>query len=227
VGHTRIATFVALAALMLLAGCERTFRNMYDTPRYRPLAPSPLWPDNRSARDPVEGSVARSEGTFAGTTSGRLGAVTPAPLPGPYDTIRDDLRTNVPAGTSGATIQLPPMTSALLERGRQRFDIFCAPCHSVAGDGDGMIARRGFPHPPSYHSDRLREASNAHFYAVITDGYGAMHSYARRVSPDDRLAIIAYIRALQFSQHAPVARLEPGDLAKLDVGSPGGTAPPR
>jgi mono/diheme cytochrome c family protein len=122
---------------------------------------------------------------------------------------------------------LPPITQSMLARGRERFVIFCAPCHSVAGDGDGFLARRGLAHPPSYHSDRLREASNAHFYAVITDGYGAMHSYARRVPPDDRLAIIAYIRALQFSQHAPVARLDSSDLARLDRASPGGTTPPR
>jgi mono/diheme cytochrome c family protein len=89
----------------------------------------------------------------------------------------------------------------LLARGQQRFDIYCAPCHSRAGDGDGMIARRGFPHPPSYHQPRLREAPDRHFYDVMTNGYGIMRSYADRVPPEDRWAIVAYVRALQLSQN--------------------------
>ncbi len=96
----------------------------------------------------------------------------------------------------------PPVTEALLLRGQQRFDIYCAPCHGRDGSGDGMIVQRGFPAPPSYHIDRLREAPVEHFFDVITDGYGAMYSYAQRVSPADRWAIIAYIRALQASQDA-------------------------
>ncbi len=88
----------------------------------------------------------------------------------------------------------------LLERGRQRFDIFCAPCHGPVGDGDGMIVRRGFPHPPSYHGARLRAAPASHFLDVITHGHGVMYSYAARVAPADRWAIIAYIRALQLSR---------------------------
>jgi mono/diheme cytochrome c family protein len=99
----------------------------------------------------------------------------------------------------------PPVTLALLQRGRQRFDIYCAPCHSRVGDGDGMIVERGFPHPPSYYSDRLRQAPNQHFYDVISHGYGAMYSYADRVSPTDRWAIVAYIRALQASASAKLA----------------------
>ena len=216
------ALVVAVAALLFLGGCERTFRDMYDQPRYKPLAPSPLWPDGRSSRPPVGGTVARSEGSFAGTTSGREGTITPTPTPGPLDAIRDELR---PGGAQQATITLPPASAALLARGRDRFDIFCSPCHSIAGDGDGMIARRGFPHPPSFHIDRLRNASDAHFYAVITNGYGVMHSYARRVPPADRLAIIAYIRALQLSQHAPTALLDPDDVAKLDRDTTAPTSP--
>ena len=212
----RTALLVACAVL-LLAGCERTFRDMYDQPHYKPLTPSPLWPDGRSSRSPVDGTVARSEGTFAGTTSGRQGEIAPTPVPGPFDAVRDDLRPGGPGAAGVAHIVLPPITAALLARGRERFDIFCSPCHSIAGDGDGMIARRGFPHPPSFHSERLRNASDAHFYAVITQGYGVMHSYARRVPPADRLAIIAYIRALQLSQHAPVALLDRGDVTKLDA----------
>ena len=99
----------------------------------------------------------------------------------------------------------PPVTASLLARGQQRFDIYCAPCHGRTGYGDGMIVERGFPQPPSYHSERLRDAPNQHFYDVITNGYGAMFSYANRVAPGDRWAIVAYIRALQASQDARVA----------------------
>jgi len=205
---------VVVTVALLLGGCERTFRDMYDQPRYKPLAPSPLWSDGRSSRPPVDGTVARSEGSFAGTTSGREGTITPTPTPGPLDAIRDELR---PGGAQQATITLPPASAALLARGRDRFDIFCSPCHSIAGDGDGMIARRGFPHPPSYHTDRLRNAPDAHFYSVITNGYGMMYSYADRVAPSDRWAIVAYIRALQLSQNARLADVPPehrGDLAR-------------
>ena len=98
--------------------------------------------------------------------------------------------------------QAPPLTLALLQRGQQRFHIYCTPCHSELGDGNGMVVQRGFPHPPSYHIDRLRQAPTQHFYDVITEGHGAMYSFAGRVAPDDRWAIAAYIRALQLSQHA-------------------------
>jgi mono/diheme cytochrome c family protein len=104
---------------------------------------------------------------------------------------------------------------ALLQRGRERFDIFCSPCHSVIGDGDGMVVRRGFPRPPSFHQDALRRAPDRHLYDVISTGYGAMHPYADRVPPADRWAIVAYVRALQLSQHANVADLPPALAVKL------------
>jgi len=117
----------------------------------------------------------------------------------------------------------PPLTEALLERGRDRYTIYCTPCHGAGGDGDGMVVRRGFPRPPSYHEERLRDADDRHIYDVITHGWGVMYPYADRVSPADRQAIVAYIRALQFSRHAPVDRLEPEDLSRLrdlpDAGS--------
>jgi len=109
----------------------------------------------------------------------------------------------------------PPVTMVLLQRGQQRFNIYCAVCHGPAGYGDGEIVQRGFPAPPSYHVDRLRSAPPQHFYDVITNGYGAMFSYAQRVSPDDRWAIAAYIRALQESQDGPVAQLTAAQQAKL------------
>jgi mono/diheme cytochrome c family protein len=109
----------------------------------------------------------------------------------------------------------PPVTMALLARGQQRFGIYCTPCHSKLGNGQGMIVQRGFPAPPSYYIDRLRQAPNQHFYDVITHGYGVMYSYADRVSPADRWAIIAYIRALQASASASIADVPPDQRQAL------------
>ncbi len=105
--------------------------------------------------------------------------------------------------------------AALLARGQARYTIFCTPCHADSGDGEGMIVQRGFPHPPSLMSDRLRHARGQVFYDAITYGHGAMYSYAARVPPPDRWAIAAYIRALQLSQSAQVAQLAPADRARL------------
>jgi mono/diheme cytochrome c family protein len=99
----------------------------------------------------------------------------------------------------------PPVDAQLLARGQERYDIYCSPCHGLSGKGDGMVVRRGFPAPPSYHSARLRAAPARHFLNVITNGYGVMYSYAARVDPRDRWAIVAYIRALQQSQNAKLA----------------------
>jgi mono/diheme cytochrome c family protein len=111
----------------------------------------------------------------------------------------------VPSGTvefEDHSPQAPRLTLALLQRGQERFRIYCTPCHSELGDGNGMVVQRGFPPPPSYHIDRLRQAPVQHFYDVITNGYGAMYSFSDRVQPNDRWAIAAYIRALQRSQNA-------------------------
>ena len=112
-------------------------------------------------------------------------------------------------------VAVPPVSLALLQRGRQRFDIYCAPCHSRAGDGHGIIVARGFPQPPSYFIERLVNAPNQHFYDVITNGYGAMFSYADRVTPADRWAIVAYIRALQASMSAQLADLPANERKNL------------
>jgi mono/diheme cytochrome c family protein len=119
-------------------------------------------------------------------------------LPPPHVVARDD-----------QPVPPPPVTEALLRRGQQRFDIYCAPCHGRTGDGGGIVVARGFPAPPSYFTERLRDAAIGHFYDVITHGHGAMFSYADRVSPADRWAIVAYIRALQASMTAHVAELSP------------------
>jgi mono/diheme cytochrome c family protein len=197
---------------------------MYEQPKYKPLKPSSLFANGNSSRPPVQGAQPHSAGALAGVSSGRngkLGAAPAAPPGGGVHAQGRPLARGGPAAQPARSNPLP-ITPQLLARGRQRFDIYCAPCHSRAGDGDGMIARRGFPHPPSFHTDALRKAPDSHFYDVITNGYGgAMYSYADRVSPHDRWAIVAYIRALQLSQHAPAADLGEQDLANLNP-SPSG-----
>jgi mono/diheme cytochrome c family protein len=192
---------------------------MYDQAKYKPLTPTTLFPDGNSSRPQVPGTVPHSSGALAGTSSGRNGVVDPVSSPGPAVGVdaqgRSLLQTGAGPGAEPVYSNPLPITAALLTRGRERFDIFCAPCHSRAGDGEGMVAQRGFPAPPSFHIDRLRNAPDSHFYQVISDGYGVMYPYADRVPPQDRWAIIAYIRALQLSQHAPVAALGAQDLATL------------
>jgi mono/diheme cytochrome c family protein len=109
----------------------------------------------------------------------------------------------------------PPLSVALVHRGAERFGIFCSPCHGAGGDGNGMIVQRGMPRPTSYHDDRLRGADDQHFFDVISNGYGAMYSYAARVPPADRWAIVAYIRALQLSRHASIDDVPPEQRAQL------------
>ena len=208
---------ILLLLLLLLTGCERGMHEMYDQPKYKPLKPSSFFADGNSSRPQVQGTQARSGGALAGASSGRNGKLAIAPAAPPVsgvDAQGKPLAQGGPAAQPGYASPLP-ITPQLLARGQERFNIYCAPCHSRAGDGDGMIARRGFPHPPSYHTDALRNAPDSHFYDVITNGYGAMFPYAARVSPRDRWAIVAYIRALQLSQHAPAADLSVQDLQKL------------
>lgn len=128
-----------------------------------------------------------------------------------------------PAGTVAQEDRAQPrptLNAALLARGRERFAIYCSPCHGLLGDGRGMIVQRGFPPPPSYHSDRLRQAGLDHFYRVISEGYGDMYAYADRVAAPDRWAIAVYIRALQLSRHATIDDVEPKAWAALGDGRP-------
>lgn len=121
----------------------------------------------------------------------------------------------MPAGTisrdDAEVARMPPVDRAFMEHGQTQYNVYCAPCHSLVGDGDGMVPSRGFPHPPSFHSERLRAMPDQHFYDVISNGWGVMYSYAGRIPSRDRWAVVAYIRALQMSQHAELARL-PADV---------------
>ncbi|WP_084698592.1 c-type cytochrome [Muricoccus aerilatus] len=148
----------------------------------------------------------RRLGTYAPTNAWQGGS-TARPLPEGV-VARGDL------ARDAAAADPPPVTPALLARGEERYGINCLPCHGAVGDGDGMIVRRGFPAPPSYHTRRLRSVPARYLFDVITNGYGVMYSYAARVSPEDRWAIVAYIRALQLSRHAEVAAL-PGGAENL------------
>jgi mono/diheme cytochrome c family protein len=194
----RIATAFVLAVLPL-AGCEKHMQDMYDQPKYKPLAASSFFADGGASRPPVPGTELHARGDFSGTSSGRVGTTTAERWS------RDQLARANPY----------PITLDLLKRGQAQFTIHCSPCHSPLGDGDGFIVRRGFPAPPSYHIDRLRDAPDRHFFDVMSDGYGIMYSYADRIPPADRWAIVAYIRALQLSQHVPAAELNSNDRADL------------
>jgi mono/diheme cytochrome c family protein len=170
---------VPLLALVL-AGCHR---DMYVQPYKRPLDPSSLFSDRAAARPLQPGTVSRED----------------SPDLGPAQTGLDH---------GQLVLDLPvPITPGLVARGREQFGIYCAVCHGDDGYGHGMAVQRGFPAPPSFHTDRLRQAPAGHFFDVMTRGYGVMYPYASRVSPADRWAITAYIRALQLSQHAPAAAL--------------------
>jgi len=200
--------FGACALVVLLSGCERMMKNMYEQPKYKPLVESNLWSDGQSARPLEPGTVAYSAGASAGTSSGRLGGLAlPDPAVPAYPA-------DLPHATQPVANPLP-ITSETLKRGQQRYNIYCVPCHSETGDGDGMVVRRGFPRPLSFHSDALRAAPDAHFYDAITNGYGVMYSYAERVDVHDRWAIAAYIRALQLSQNARLDDVPVADRTKL------------
>jgi mono/diheme cytochrome c family protein len=191
-------------ALVALGGCRQ---DMHDQPRFKPLAESDFYSDLRSARPPVEGTVARGE-LHADTYfyTGKIGD-----NPGDY---------------------MPfPVTEAVLERGRQRFNIYCAPCHSRLGDGNGIVPSRGFSRkPPSYHIERLRKAPLGYFFDVMTNGFGIMPDYASQIPPRDRWCIVAYIRALQLSQNAtkadvPAGQAVPSPLPQLEEPGSGATLP--
>jgi mono/diheme cytochrome c family protein len=178
-------------ASLVLASCERAAKNMYDQPRGNPYRESPVFADGSSSRTPPTGSQPYSSGAAAASSSGRQGTQDV--------TVNDD--------ADRAQTQHYPITLSLLQTGRQQYTVYCMPCHSPVGDGDGRIVQRGFPAPPSYHTDRLRNVPDRHIYDVISNGFGVMGRYGDRIEPADRWAIVAFVRALQLSQHAQVSAL--------------------
>ena len=182
----RLAGALSLGATLLpLSGCSLK-QDMAAQPKDRPLWPSDFYSDGRSARPLVENTVAR-------------GSLQNDALFVPRDSNEFPL----------------PLNMQLLERGRNRFNIFCSPCHGLQGDGNGMVAVRGMKHPPTYHQDRLRQVPNGYIYDVISNGFGVMLDYSAQIPPRDRWAIVAYVRALQLSRNAKVSELPPDVREKL------------
>jgi hypothetical protein len=186
----------ACAAVCLFSGsgCRYLKQDMADQPKNKPLSPSEFFDDGRSERPLVENTVAQ-------------GAIADDELFVPKDS------NNFPL----------PVNQKLLERGEERYKIFCTPCHGLQGDGNGMISIRGMKHPPSFHQDRLRQAPNGYFFDNITNGFGAMYGYSAQIPPRDRWAIIAYVRALQLSRNAKAADLPAELREKLNQSGASGT----
>jgi hypothetical protein len=182
------ALHVLLALAPVLASCRR---DMQDQPRFRPFRTTTFFADGRSQRPQVPGTVAR----------------------GHLD--EDDLlHTGKVDGELAETFPTA-VTAAMLERGRGRYDIFCAPCHGRVGDGDGPIVERGMRRPVSFHAERLRNSPPGAFFDVITNGFGAMYDLSDRIPAEDRWAIVAYVRALQRSQTATLADVPSAEREKL------------
>jgi hypothetical protein len=188
-----LLSFSAMLGLLLTVSCRQ---DMHDQPRYEAYEASDFFEDGRASRPLVEGTVARGqlqrdEAFYTGKINGELVGTLPVPL-----------------------------TRQLLERGQERFDIYCSPCHDRAGSGQGIVVRRGFRRPPSLHIDRLREVPIGYFFEVITKGFGAMMDYAVQVTPPDRWAIASYIRALQLSQYATLDDVPQAERQRLQEHTP-------
>jgi mono/diheme cytochrome c family protein len=186
--HLFLRLLSVLALGLAAAGCRQ---DMHDQPKYIPLRESTFFNDGRSARPLVAGTVAR----------GHLH--------------EDPLLYTGKVNGADATMFPFPIEERMMARGQERFDIYCSPCHGRTGGGDGMVVRRGYRRPPSYHDDRLQSAPVGHFFDVISNGFGAMPDYAAQITVEDRWAIVAYIRALQLSEHATLAEVPADQREKL------------
>ena len=194
------ALCVSLSLWLFVGGCRQ---DMHDTPRYEAYEKSEFFGDERSMRPQVEGTVARGQ-------------------------LREDAALFAGKNGTAFVARVPvAVTPDLVKRGRQRYDIYCAPCHGAAGRGDGIVVRRGFRAPSSFHVDRLRAQPDGYFFDVITNGFGQMPDYASQVPVADRWAIVAYLRALQLSQHVRFASLPPEMQERVRRGAaPRPPAPP-
>jgi len=186
--RTSASLFIGAALCAIaLSGCDMAIRqDMADQPKNRPQSPSKFFSDGRSERPLIENTVA-------------------------HGAISNDVY-NVSKDYAGFPLRVD---DKLLERGEDRYKVFCTPCHGLQGDGNGMAAARGMKHPPSYHIDRLRQAPNGYFYDVMTNGFGAMYSYSERIVPRDRWAIIAYVRALERSRLATIEDVPADERSRM------------
>ncbi len=201
--HSRLPMILPpMILLLFFVGCSQRMDNQ---PRHEPLEASTFFADGMASRPLVAGTVARGhlqidEAFYTGKVAGQH--VSEFPL----DSVAEKLK---------LTGDRPEITRLVLLRGKERFNIFCAVCHDEVGTGRGMVVQRGFPQPPSYHIERLREVPAGHMYDVITNGFGRMPDHAEQIPPADRWAIVAYVRALQLSQHADYAELADEDRRVL------------
>lgn len=191
-GNARLRTALVVGALALsLAACKQ---KMGTQPAYDPYVPSDFFPDGMSARPLVAGTVARG-------------------------TLREDAHLYTGKVNNQLVNSFPfPVTEQVLDRGEERFNIYCSMCHGMNGTGDGMIVRRGYRQPPSFHTVDLRARKAGHLFDVITNGFGAMPAYGTMIPVEDRWAIVAYVRVLQLSRTATVADVPPGEAQKLQAG---------
>jgi mono/diheme cytochrome c family protein len=190
-GGARRASQLGILAVLCLAAIGGCRQDMHNQPKYKPLRAATFFRDGASARPLVEGTVAR--GTLQEDEAfftGKVGAALVKEFPFAVD-------------------------QAVLDRGQDRYAIFCTPCHDATGSGRGMVVQRGYRQPPSFHDDRLRAADAGHFFDVMTNGFGAMPDYRTVIAPRDRWAIVAYIRALQLSHRASPSDIPGGDPTKL------------
>lgn len=180
---------ISLGAFLCATACRQ---DMQDQPKYKPLAESRFFADGRSARPIPAGTIARDESNDD-----------------------DAFHTGAANGAFLASIPMP-VNATLLDRGEDRFNIYCSPCHGRLGDGNGMVAQRGFRAPANLHTDRLRSVPPGYIYQVITNGYGAMGDYDDQIPVNDRWAIVAYVRALQLSRNANVNDVPASARAEMD-----------
>jgi mono/diheme cytochrome c family protein len=191
---TEVQTLLAVALLAgTVAGCRQ---DMHDAPRYDPYEESAVLPGGASAQPLIEGTVARGH-------------------------LNDDVLLETGKIDGQFANQYPfAITRADMDRGEQRYNIYCAPCHGRRGDGDGMVVQRGYRQSASYHTDRLRTMAAGELYDRIANGFGAMPDYRAQIAPDDRWRIVAYIRALQLAHQATTADVPASELSKLDAPAP-------
>jgi mono/diheme cytochrome c family protein len=240
--NTKKASFAILLFAFLATACRQ---DMHNQPKYKPLQPSVIFPDGRSARPFVEGTVARDQlredvqlntgklgpgeqdtktGSIAGSSAtgqqqpalqasgSDLGAAT---LGAANQAANTTSQQATPTYTGFATTFPFPIDEAAINRGQERFNIYCSVCHARTGDGGGTVVLRGYRRPPSLHDPRLQNAPAGYFFDVITNGFGAMPDYSAQITPEDRWKIIAYIRALQLSQRASIQDVPPDQRDKI------------
>ena len=206
--RTALVLLLTAHCSLLTGACRR---DMQDQPKMKPFRSSTFYADGLSTRPPIEGTVARGflkEDTefFTGKKQGRAGSVAAAPgqtPAGPQPAAAGQQPQGAAAYPDDVEVFPLAVTKELVSRGKGRYEIFCSACHGLTGNGDGMIVRRGFRRAASFNDDRLRQAPVGHFFDAITNGWGAMPSYAPQITAEDRWAIVAYIRALQLSQQTP------------------------